>query len=103
MHFAVRTQRATGMGDAVANLQAGHALAHGLDHTRRLGTQPRGQRWRCIQPAAEVGVDEVQADRMVTHSYLLRPGRSGFEFHKLQHFRAAMLAELDTLGHLALL
>jgi hypothetical protein len=40
---------------------------------------------------------------MVAHSHLLRPGWGGVEFHKLQHFRAAMLAELDTLGHLALL
>ncbi|GJB77037.1 hypothetical protein KAM380_015020 [Aeromonas caviae] len=40
---------------------------------------------------------------MVTYTHLLWPWRGWFEFHKLQHFRAAMLAELDTLGHLALL
>lgn len=103
MHLAVGAQRAAGMCHTVSYLQPGHAFAHGLYHTCRFGTQARRQGRRRIQPASEVGIDEVQADRMVTHTHLLWPGRGGFEFHKLQHFRAAMLAELDTLGHLALL
>jgi len=40
---------------------------------------------------------------MVAHAHVLRPKVGGFEVHPLQHFGAAVLVELDTLGHLVLL
>ncbi|MNN14529.1 hypothetical protein D3C81_1275990 [compost metagenome] len=103
MHLAVRPQRAAGMGHAVADLEPGHTLAHRLDHARSFSTQARRQGRRRIQPAAEVGIDEVQADCMVTHTHLLWAERGRGEFHQLQYFRAAMLSELDTLCHHTLL
>ncbi len=59
--------------DPVADLKVGHALAHRLDHARRFGAQLAGQVDR-VQPAAVIGVDIVQPDRMVPHPHLAGPG-----------------------------
>ena len=103
MHVTVGAERASGIGHAIAHLESGNALADRLDHARPFGAQAGRQRWRRIQATAEIGVDEVQADGLVAHLDLVRAWRLGVEAHQLQDFRAAMLAELYTSGHLALL
>ena len=99
MQFAVGTQRAGGVGDAVTHLEALDLTANRLDHPGTFGAQARGQRWRLVQAAAEIGVDEVQADGAVGHTHFARAWRCRLVVTIFQHVAAAVLAELDTLGH----
>ncbi|MNI40539.1 hypothetical protein D3C73_947640 [compost metagenome] len=61
VHVAVGTQWATAVGHAIADLEASHRAAHGLDHARTFGAHARRQGRRRVKTAAEVGVDEIQA------------------------------------------
>ena len=72
--LGVRAERAVAVGDAVAHLELGHARADGLDHARALDAEARRQRHR-IEAGAMVGVDVVEADRVVARRGP-RPGRA---------------------------
>src|SRR5690606_19785151 len=95
----VRTQRAGGVGDPVADLEAAHRAAQRLHLAGTLGAQAGRQRWRQVQAAAEIGVDEVQADGAVAHPHFMGAGLGGRVVAVLEHLGAAVGAELDTLGH----
>eukprot|EP01132_Coremiostelium_polycephalum_P020350 gene20351-biopygen11280 len=100
MQFAVGAQRAAAVGHAIADLELSDFAAHRINHAGTFCAQARRQgRW-CIQAAAEIGVDEVQANGLVLHANLLRAGFCRGVVHILKHFGAAMGTELDTFGHL---
>ncbi len=99
MDFGIGAQRTGGVGDAVAGLEAGDRAAHRLHHPGTLGAQARGQRWRRIETATVVGLDEVEADGVVTHPYLVGAGSGGFEIHEFEYFGTTGAAELDALDH----
>ena len=100
VQLAVGTQWTTAVGHTVANLELGDFAADRIDHAGAFCAQARWQGWRRVQTAAEIGVDEVQADRLVTHAHLLRARLRWGVVHILKHFGAAMGAELDTFCHL---
>jgi len=91
---------ATAVGHAVTDLELGDLTAHRIDDTCAFRTQSRWQGRRCIQPAAVVSVDEVQANGFVKHSNLLRSWLGRCVVHILKYFGAAVGAELDSFGHL---
>ena len=101
--LAIGTQRAGGIGDPVAGLQVLHALAHRVNHAGTLGAQAGRQARRLVEAAAEIGVDEVQADGVIAHPYLARSRRAERHIDLFQDFGTAVLAELDALGHVWLL
>ncbi|MNO77277.1 hypothetical protein D3C76_683800 [compost metagenome] len=99
MNFAIGAQRAAAIGHAIADLEAGHVAADRLDHACTLRAEARWQGWRRVQAATVIGVDEVQADGLVGYAHFLRTWLGGLVIHILEHFGAAMGAELDTLCH----
>ena len=100
MQLAVRTQWATAVGHAVTDLELRDLAANRIHHASAFCAKARRQGWRRIQAAAEIGVDEVQADGLVPHTHLLWPRFCRGVVHILKHFGATMGAELDTFGHL---
>ena len=100
MQLAVGAQWATAVGHAVTDLELGDLAAHRIHHTGAFCTQARWQGWRRIETAAEIGVDKIQADGLVTHANLLRAWFCRGVVHILKYFGAAMGTELDTFGHL---
>ncbi|MOA14114.1 hypothetical protein D3C78_1341980 [compost metagenome] len=100
MQVAVGPQRAAAICHAVTDLEARHVTAHRIDHASTFCAKARWQGRRSIEPATEVGVDEVQADGLVADTHLLRARFGRLIIHILKHFGAAVGAELDTFGHL---
>ena len=86
--------------DPIAHRQAIDALTHRLDHTRRLAAEPRRQIDR-IDAAAMIGVDIVQADRMVAHPHFARPGRRQVDVDPFDHLRPAGAGDAcDAFAHM---
>ncbi len=98
MHFAVRPQRPGAVGDTITDLEARHLGPHRLDHPRPFGTEAGRQRRR-IQPAAVIGIDEIQANGLVTHNHRLRPRSLRLEIDIFKNLGSSDSAELDTLCH----
>ena len=103
MQLAIRAQRSGGIGHAVAHLKTADRSTHRLDDARTFGAQAGRQRWRRIQAAAEIGVDKIQADRLVLHPYLIRTWGCGCVVGVVENVRAAVTVELDTHGHFQIL
>ncbi|MCY1215747.1 hypothetical protein D9M72_276000 [compost metagenome] len=97
---AVRAQRVdeTGIRDAIAHGDVGHARADGLHHARGLDAHAGGQRHR-IRAIAEVGVGIVQAHRHVADAHLPCTGLSHRRVFVTQHLGAASLIHADDLCH----
>ncbi|MNQ74424.1 hypothetical protein D3C85_891790 [compost metagenome] len=103
VQLAVGAQRPGSVGHAVADLELADLGADRFDDAGALVAQARRQgRWR-IQAAAEIGVDEVQADRLIVHADLVGAGCGWLVVAVLEYFGAAVAAELNTLGHTRLL
>ena len=100
VQFAVGAQRAAAVRDAVTDLEPCNVAAHRLNNACTFRAQAGRQGWRCVEAAAEIGVDEIQADSLVGYAHLIRAGRGGFVINKLEYFGTAVGAELDTLCHL---
>src|SRR4029078_4764994 len=99
LHLCVRAQRAVAVGNAVAGLELGDAGAHRLHHARALQADARGQRNR-IQARAVVGVDVIEADRLVAHEAFARAGLGGAYVLPGKDFGTAGLVETDRVRHL---
>jgi hypothetical protein len=103
MQLAVGAQRPGGVGHAVADLKLLDLGADRLDDAGALVAQARRQRrWR-VQAAAEIGVDKVQADRLVLYPYFMEAWGGGLVVEIVEDFGTAVAAELDTLGRAGLL
>ena len=100
VRLAVGTQRAAAVGHTVADFELADFTANGIDYASTFRTQTRWQGRRRIEATAEVGVDEVQADRLVAHPNLLWARFRWRVVHIFKYVGAAMGAELDTFGHL---
>src|SRR5690606_31926729 len=99
MMLSVGAQRAGGVGDAITDLPLIDALPQRLNHAGAFGSQPRRQaRWR-IEAAAEIGVDEVQADGMVAHADLAGCGSGNLGLDLFENLGTTVLAELNALRH----
>ncbi len=97
--LAVGTQRTGGVGDALADLPLIDALSHRLDHASAFGAQARRQAWRRVEAAAEIGVDEIQADGVVAHAYFTGRGDGHLDLDLFENLGTTVLAELDALRH----
>jgi hypothetical protein len=73
------------------------ALAHRLDHARGFHAQLQRHLER-IEPAALVGVDEVQAHGLVADADLAGAGVADFHVDDLQFFGAAMAVDTDSFA-----
>ncbi len=63
---------AAGIGDAVPGREVAHTLADGLDHAGGLEAQARGELGQGVKAAAQVDVDEVEADGLMPNQGLAR-------------------------------
>ena len=95
--LAVGADSGGAVGDAAAGGQ-GHAVAHGLDHTGALEADARRQR-QGIEPAAVVGVNEIQTDGAVRHAHHAGAGGGQIPLHELHDLRTAGLCHLDAFHH----
>ncbi|MNP01254.1 hypothetical protein D3C76_930590 [compost metagenome] len=100
MDLAVSPQRPATVGHAITDLEVSDLATYRLDHARTFGSKPGWQRWWRIQATAKVGVNEIQANGLVTHKDLLRAWLGRLKLDQLEHFRSTMGTELNTLGHL---
>jgi hypothetical protein len=75
-----------------------HAVAHRFDDTGAFHAQAQRQRV-LVQAGALVDVDEVQADGVVADADLARAGLAHGQVDELHLLGAAVLADLDGLGH----
>ncbi len=85
---------AAGIGGTVADLQVGHACTDCLDHAGALAAQGQRHGHR-IQARALVGVDEVEADRVMAEADFARAGLADLGLDKLHLLGAAMLGDAD--------
>lgn len=100
--FGIGPERPAGIRDAIAGGQIGHPVPHGFDHPRCLQPDAGGQRDR-IQSGAVVGIDEVQAHRMMTHPHLTWGGLGQHHRFPLQNLRTSGLMKADCVRHGVLL
>src|SRR6202011_2651927 len=90
---------ARGIGDPVAQLETRHALPDSGDFAGTLVAGREGKRRHWISPAAKIGVDEIDADRMVADKHLTarwRRRRNVFDPH---HLGPANLVNPDSFCH----
>ena len=76
------------IGHAIAHLEIGDRIANLGDNSRGLGAGNQRCRRPGIQAAAEVGVDEVDADRALYDARLAGPGSGGVECRPFQRLRS---------------
>ena len=98
---AVTARRVAGVSSAVAHLQMGHALAHGLDDTRRLHPERQRHRQR-VHARTLVHIDEIQAAGMVADADLAWPRLADRKVDEVHGFGAAVLIDANGgagLGH----
>jgi hypothetical protein len=100
--FGIGADRAAGIRDAVTHLDFADALAHRLDHARAFNANPRRQRQR-VKTGAVIGVDEIEADRMVAHCGFTRSRGRHNDRLPAQHLGAAGLVNANGVGHGGLL
>ncbi len=96
--FAVGAGRPAGIGGAVAGLQVRHALAHRLDHARGFHAELQRHRER-IEPAALVGVDEVEADGLVADADLAGAGLADLDVDDLEFLGTAGRIDANGFAH----
>jgi hypothetical protein len=82
------------IGDAIADHEAGDAVAQRLHHAGRLQSQHRRHLHR-VETRAMIGVDEVQAHRLVADQNLARPWGGDGQIDGLEHVGTAGLGRLD--------
>ena len=87
---------AAGIGgrNPVADVEAGHALAHRLDEPGHFATRYRRQFDR-IEACALVRLDEVDPDRLVADQDLAGAWRRGIDLDELEDFGAAGADKTD--------
>ena len=98
--LAIRAKRAGGVGHAVTDLQAADTLADRFDLASPFGAQTGRQARRHVETAAEIGIDEIQADGVVAYSNLPRSRRRDRRVYLFEDFGATVLAELYALRHI---
>ena len=99
VQIAVSAQRAGGIGHAITHLQMADTRADRLNNARAFGAQTGWQRrWR-VQATAEIGVDKIQADRLILYPHLIRAWGDGVVIGVFENVGSAVMAELDTHGH----
>src|SRR5665213_1143340 len=96
--LAVGAERSAGIGDAVARLQPGDPGPDLLDDAAALAAEPARQRHR-VKPAALIGVDIVETDRLVLEPHLAGARLVDADLLPGKHVRAAGLLETDRLHH----
>ena len=95
-HLRVRAAQGAADVDAIARLHAAHAGADRFDDARRIGARSV---WE-LRPAvvgirAQVGVDGIDADRVVAHQHLSLPGLRCGHLFELQDRRTTVLRDAD--------
>ena len=91
--------QARNVGDAVAKLEIRHAFAQAYDFTCALIARRERKRGHGIGPAAEIGVNEIDADRMVADMHFSALGGRRFDIVDPHDLRFAGLEYADSLGH----
>ena len=94
--FGIGADGASAIADAVANRQAGHAVADRFDKARRFHAETRGKGYR-VKTRTMIGIDEIDADGGVAHARLAPSRRRQVDILVLQHIGAACLLEPDGL------
>ena len=87
------------IGDAVAGVKIGDARADGHDLAGGLVAGDERQPRRLVEAGAEVDVDEIQADGMLTDADLARSRRRHVHVLIHQGFRTPHLVHAHGLGH----
>jgi len=95
--LAIGARGRTGVGRAVTGLQVRDALAHRLDDARGFHAELQRHRER-IEPAALVGVDEVQAHRLVADPDLAGAGVTDIDLDELEFLGTAIAVDADCLA-----
>jgi hypothetical protein len=75
-----------------------HPFSHSFDNTSRFKTQS-GRERNGIDSAPMIGVDKVEANRMIAHPYLAGAGRGQIYIDPLDNFRSAILGYLRGKSH----
>ena len=89
----------TGIGDAVADLEFGHARADGLDRPGALHADDGREVRELVEPAAVIDVDVVEAHGSLAQPHLSRPRLADLDRLPFQHFRAAGGVNADCVRH----
>jgi hypothetical protein len=98
--FGIGTGKGRGIGDALTNRKAAHALTHGFDDASGFRTQHRGElRQHRIEPLADHDVEEVEPDHGVLQAELTRAGLAHFDIFPFQNIGLAELMDADCLDH----
>ena len=88
------------ISDAVARLQADHALTHFFHDACALAAGDQRQAARCrIETGAIINVDEIEADGGVTDENLPRPRPAGVRVFPDHHLGAAVGMDADRFRH----
>jgi hypothetical protein len=92
--LTIGPDRTVAIGDAIADLELGDALAHRLDLARGFETHP-GRELDGVKPAAVIGVDVVETDRGVADADFARAGRRQVGVDQLHDLRTAGLFDAN--------
>ena len=88
------------IGDAIAGLQVRDALAHRLDHARGFAAEDgRKSVGNLVEAAPVVGVEEIQADRLMPDAGLSRAGRADFHILEAERVGPAIGMDPHSLRH----
>ena len=98
--LGVGAGRVADVGDAVVHAQRRDALPD-LEHDARGFPADAARQRHRVEPAAVVGIDEVDADRGVADADLALADASRLEVLEAQDLGSTMLMDADAAGHVA--